>query len=173
MKLKRLNYTSPATAKIHGRSKPQLVPGCTKLLHFTSAFFFFFLTCSANTHSQGLSLHCDMRMMENTLSIAWWKTFAKKENVSVIWVYFPGALRSAWAGFNGIFWSPRATWGPKPESCVWDGWLQRNYGSPPTPLLGVGYSAGWWPCWWPQFWWLGYLSKQHPGGSSIHPHHCY
>lgn len=49
MKFKRLNYTLLATAKIHGRSKPQLVPGCTKLLHFTSAFFFFFNLLSEHT----------------------------------------------------------------------------------------------------------------------------
>lgn len=138
MKLKIELHFAVATAKIPWTPKPQLVPGCTKLLHFTSAFFF--LTCSANTHSQGLSLHCDMRMMENTLSIAWWKTFAKKENISVIWVYFPGAQEKCLWALKVWQWDilePQSYLGAKARIlCVWDGWLQRNYGSPPHPTFG-------------------------------------
>lgn len=52
MTLKRLNYSSLATAKIHEGSKPWLVPGGTKPWRFAS-FLFFLCVCfpfSANTH---------------------------------------------------------------------------------------------------------------------------
>ena len=160
MKLKRLSYTSLATAKIHGSSKPQLVPGCTKPLRFTSAFFFLlskhtYRVCLFTVIWEWLKIHLvllDKRPLPKR------RTALSFEHISQgPWdVLEPGLMGCFWAGmladgswarFNGLFLSRDAGWWAKGRIFCAGLLAPGDYGSAHVSVqvrMLVGRLVPWW-----------------------------